>query len=161
MKQKKTLIILSIVCLLCIAGMILALTLGKREKVVFTPPPFEESAQTGAPEVSEDSYGQLELQTYSVMLCGNPELMKKGLQLWLTNPESNHAWIKVRVFDTEETLLGESGLLRPGEYLQYVALQQRLEPGEDVILVVMGYEPDTYHSIGNAKLQISISESTR
>jgi hypothetical protein len=46
--------------------------------------------------------------------------------------------------------LGETGLLKPGEYVQYVSLTKELEDGTPIQLKIMGSEPDTYCSAGAA-----------
>lgn len=154
MKQKKLIVILSAVCLVCVVGMILALALGRKTVVRFDPPPFEVSAMAGVPEnVPNTSYGALNTTAYSLSVCGQPTVIDGTVQLWLTNPSDNKVLLKVRILDTEGNLLGESGLLRPGEYVQGVTLSTPITEDTDAVLLIMAYEPETYHSAGNIKLQ--------
>lgn len=72
--------------------------------------------------------------------------------VYLTNPAENTVWLKLRVLDTNGSILGETGLLRPGEYVRTVALSAAPTPGTSITLKIMGYEPDTYLSAGSATL---------
>ena len=49
-------------------------------------------------------------------------------------------------------ILGETGLVRPGEYVQTVALTTIPKSGTPITLKIMAYEPDTYYSAGAASL---------
>ena len=157
MKQKKQIVILSAVCLVCVVCMVLALTVGRKTVVQFDPPPFEASAMAGVPEnVPNTSYGALNTTAYSLSACGQPTVTDGTVQLWLTNPSDNKVLLKMRILDMEGTLLGESGLLRPGEYVQGVTLSTPITEDTDIILLIMAYEPETYHSAGNIKLQTTL-----
>ena len=48
-------------------------------------------------------------------------------------------------------VLGETGLLKPGQYVELVQLNDKATSG-DVTLQVMGYQPDTYYSAGSVGL---------
>ena len=87
-------------------------------------------------------------------LCG--KLNADG-QIWLTNPESNEVWLKVRVLDAGSNILGETGLVRPGEYVQTVELTTIPRPGTSITLKIMAYEPDTYYSAGAASLNTTFA----
>ena len=49
------------ICFLAVLGMVLSfvLTGGRTEQPKFTPPPFEETAQSGMPDVADESWTQI------------------------------------------------------------------------------------------------------
>ena len=49
-------------------------------------------------------------------------------------------------------IVGETGLVRPGEYVKEVSLSRRIPCGTPVNLKIMGYEPETYKSAGAVTL---------
>ena len=153
-KQKKNYILplAAVLCVVSLAVMVFALTRQEvqTEMVEFTPPPFDSAAVVGTPEVPDGlGYSELDCQVYKVSLCG--KLNADG-HIWLTNPESNKVWLKVRLLDAKGNILGETGLVRPGEYVQTVALTTIPKSGTPITLKIMAYEPDTYYSAGAASL---------
>ena len=147
--------LLTVVCVLSVAGMTFVLS---RPQATFVPPPFEENAVDGTPSAvpAELGYGSLDATAYTVALCGMPDVEDGALHLWFTNPESNAVWLKVRVYAADGTLLGESGLLTPGQYLETLPLEPCPAPGTSLSLKVMAYEPDTYRSAGAVTLNLSL-----
>ena len=153
-KQKKNYILplAAVLCAVSLAVMVFALTRQEvqTEMGEFTPPPFDGGAVVGSPAVPDGlGYSELDCVAYKVSLCG--KLNADG-QIWLTNPESNEVWLKVRVLDAGSNILGETGLVRPGEYVQTVALTTIPKSGTPITLKIMAYEPDTYYSAGAASL---------
>ena len=147
---------------LAVALMVMAAALlfgGKREIATFTPPPFEPAAVSGVPEVPE-SLGYIspwqEGMGYRFSVCGNVVMEGSTAAVYLTNPAENNVWIKLRVLDESGNLLGETGLLKPGEYVRDVALIENLPAGTKIKLKIMGYEPETYFSAGSAALNTAI-----
>ena len=153
-KQKKNYILplAAVLCAVSLAVMVFALTRQEPQTVMgeFTPPPFDSTAVVGSPAVPDGlGYNELDCQVYKVSLCG--KLNADG-NIWLTNPESNEVWLKVRILDAKGNILGETGLVRPGEYVQTVALTTIPKSGTPITLKIMAYEPDTYYSAGAASL---------
>ena len=66
--------------------------------------------------------------------------------------------MKLRVLDETGTVLAETGLIRPGEYLQRVEFSQTPSPGEKLQLKIMAYEPETYFSAGSVVLNTVAAE---
>ena len=156
MKIRSIALLLMLLCLCC------PLLLSCNEEPVvgeFVPPPFESAAVVGTPEVPENlGYSELDVKgIYKVSVCGVLRPSGGKVDVWFTNPEGNTVWLKLRMQDAEGNVLGESGLLRPGEYVQSIALDPVPEKGASVTLRVMGYMPDTYYSAGEAKLNTTIS----
>lgn len=156
MEKHKVIAVLFTVCILSLTVMVLALCWGQPE-AEFVQPPFEPTAQRGIPEVPEGiGYQKLDAQAFRVALCGELHVRDGGAEVWFTNPEDNAVWLKLRVLDEDGQLLGETGLLRPGEYVRQVVLT---ENGRDtpVALKVMAYEPGTYYSAGSVVLHTRIT----
>lgn len=151
-KKNLPLILAAAICILSLVAMILALTAQKQPQIAgeFTPPPFDSAAKVGTPAVPDGlGYSELDCQVYRVSLCGK---LGEGGDIWLTNPESNEVWLKVRVLDENGIILGETGLVRPGEYVQTVKMTSVPKSGTPVTLKIMAYEPETYYSAGAASL---------
>lgn len=152
MKQKfRVYRIAAILLLLLSIGAVAGMALAVHYSGSFTPPAFEAAAQTGQPGLTEsDGYSTIDAKEYQVALCGQPQITKDGLALSLTNPEGNGVWLKVRVYDEQGALLGESGILKEGEYVKEVLLSDAGNPSEEsaISLKIMAYEPDTYYSAG-------------
>lgn len=163
MKTKKNipLVLAATLCIVALTAMALALTLGsKQEPAAFTPPSFDETAQVGTPEVPENlGWGELDAQAFKASVCGVFIPDGGAADLWLTSPETNTVWLKLRVLDAEGNILGETGLIKPGEYVQSVPLSSTPKSGTKIILKLMAYEPETYHSAGAASLETTISGS--
>jgi len=125
----------------------------------FVPPPFEKNAVSGVPIVpGELGYGEIyrDGMEYRFSVCGNVTLNGNEATVFLTNSEENRVWLKLRILDQNGTILGETGILRPGEYVQSVSLSRKLAQGTSVVMKVMGYEPETYHSAGSVSLRTVI-----
>lgn len=142
--------------LLMLVVMVVALAAPKEPtRGEFIPPDFEVNAVSGTPEVP-DSLGYSapfqEGMAYRFAVCGNVTIEGGKALVYFTNPAENATWIKLRLYDEAGVLLGETGLLKPGAYVQYVALNQVPSPGTLIQLKIMGYEPDTYLSAGSVVL---------
>lgn len=159
MKKNILMVIPLLVCMISLAIMIFILVFFKdqRARSEFVPPAFEVDAMSGVPEVDEDlGWSELDIQAYKVSVCG-VVLEKEGkADVWFTNPKENTVWLKLRLLDKDGEVLGETGLLRPGEYVQAVTLKRIPESGEPIELKLMGYEPETYYSAGSASLSTTI-----
>lgn len=115
----------------------------------FTPPPFDPAAQTGAPDVPESAgYGDLDAGDFKFYAAGNLTAENGKTDIWLTNPEENNIWLKARLLDKDDNILGESGLIKPGEYVQSIELDEIPQGTSSVTLKIMAYAPDTYQSAG-------------
>lgn len=155
--QNKPLMAAALICALALIGMCLALFLGPQPKE-FTPPPFDATACAGTPEVPRElGWGELDARDFQVGICGVVVLDGSTADIWLANPESNNVWLKLRVLDGDGSILGETGLIRPGEYLQSVSLASAPESGMDVVLKIMAYEPETYYSAGAVLVNATIN----
>lgn len=126
----------------------------------FTPPEFDGAAIVGAPDASLASqYGKMTVsEGFEFCMSASPTLTGNDLALYFASPETNTVWMLLRVYDESGNLLGESGLVRPGEYLPSLTLTA-VPTGETVRASVLSYEADTYYSMGsaNAMLQLQVA----
>lgn len=130
----------------------------------FVAPSFDASAVTGTPEVPNElgySAPFKEGMSYRFAVCGNVTMDGKQALVYFTNSPENDTWMKLRVFDEQDNRLGETGLIKPGEYVKYVKLNKNLPAGTNVKLKIMGYEPDTYLSAGSAVLNTAIGGGSK
>ena len=129
---------MTVICLVCVAVMGATLFFTSRPvQGEFTPPPFEETAVCGTPDVPEKlGWQELDAQAFRVSVCGAVLLEGNRADIWLTNPESNTIWL----------------LIRPGEYVQSVTFDTVPAPGTAISMKLMAYEPETYHSGGAVTL---------
>ncbi len=153
--KAKIVYVLSAACLVTLAGMIAALymtgdSFGNQE---FTPPPFEENARIGMPEIADESWTRIyqDGMSFSAHLCGNLVIKDDAADLYFTNDIGNNVWLKLRVIDEDGNILAETGLLKPNEYVQSVKFDA-VVPSTKLKLKIMAYEPNTYYSAGSIAL---------
>lgn len=164
-KQNKQVTVLAAVLAVVVIVMIVALSIPqKAERGEFVPPAFDDSAVAGTPVVPEGlgySAPFQEGMAYRFAVCGNVLMDGKQALVYFTNPTENETWTKLRVYDESGNVLGETGLIKPGEYVQYVTLSKELAPGTPIKLKIMGYEPDTYLSAGSVVLNTQIGGASQ
>lgn len=159
--RKKTipLVLASIMCVVSIVIMIAVLLLpsGSPESAVFTPPPFDENAVQGVPDVPEGlGWNEVDAHVYKASICGVVVVDGSSADVWFTNPVENTVWLKLRVLDAEGNTIGETGIIKPGEYVQSVNFTTVPDNGDTIGLKLMGYEPETYYSAGSATLNTTV-----
>ncbi len=160
-------LLLIIAVIACVAalialGVVLAIKLTPKQVTVveFTPPPFDESAEQGTPTVpAELGWSEMNAKDkFKVSICGIVRVIDGATDLYLTNPAENTVYLKVRVLNADGEIVGESGLVRPGEFVRSVAIEGELAVDEKVTLKVMAYEPDTYQSAGAVPMETKVYE---
>ena len=152
--RDKRLSVMLALCAVSLIGMVLALTREQKPVTVdFVPPIFESQAVAGTPEVPSDlGWQELDAKAFRFGVCGAATLTGDEAGIYLTNPDSNDVWLKARILDASGAVLGETGLIRPGEYVVSVKLNSVPENGAAIGIKVMAYQPDTYFSEGSATL---------
>ena len=154
--------ILCVLTIIALVVMILAIvTLRKPQKGDFVPPAFECMTVQGVPDVP----GELDYSSpyhdgmaYHFSVCGYVTMDGNHAVVYFTNAEENDVYLKLRVLDDRGKMLGETGLLKPGEYVKDVELDTALSKGTGIKLKIMSYEPDTYMSAGSVILKTEIGE---
>ena len=156
MKNKYVLPLLSGVCVLAVIGMILALTLGGngKKQAEFSPPPFDDTVQSGMPEVSDESYTKVyqDGMSFTAYVCGKVSIKNGSADVYFTSVADNTVWLKLRITDEAGNILGETGLLKPDEYVKAIKFDTAPDNGAKIKLKIMAYEPETYYSAGSVSL---------
>lgn len=160
-KNKDNLLIgLSALVSVMLVVMIVALCIPKDPEMgEFVPPAFESAAVMGTPDVPEDlgySSPYQDGMAYRFSICGNVKMDGSKATVYLTNNAENEVYLKVRVLDAEGNILGETGLIKPGEYVKDVELKETLAAGTSIKLKIMSYDPETYMSMGSAVMNTTV-----
>ena len=147
-----------ILCSVSIVIMIVTLTTGNNKNSEFTPPAFDSAAVQGMPEV-RDNLGWSPVEAadaFTAYLCGNVTAIGNTADIYFTSVDTNMVWLKLRILDADGETIGETGLIKPGEYVKSVELTKIPADGSAIKLKIMAYEPDTYYSAGSAVLNTTI-----
>lgn len=140
--------------------MLIALNVEKKDVGEFVPPSFDDMVQSGTPIVPDGlGWKELNAQAFSVGICGKFVVADDRADVWFYNSSENTVWMKLRVLDESGNILGETGLIKPNEYVQSVLLTTIPTDGAAVILKFMTYEPDTYYSAGAAELNTTVERT--
>lgn len=122
----------------------------------FVAPGFDKSAQVGEPTPDLDlGYTAVNVeQGFEIRLCGRLFVKNNKVEINLTNPASNDVWMMTELQDGNGQVLAQSGIIKPGEYVQSVTLLKKMTAAEtNVKIVVIGYAPDTYASRGTVGMK--------
>ena len=157
MKKNKITIILSVILLILII-LIILLTISIKNKSTFKKPEFDKN-------VIENISSELDYQNkiikvtdnYSLYIEPEPIINDNSLIINLISLDTNNILLKVRVLKEDE-VVAETGLIKPGQYLEKVQLKKKLDVNDEIVYMVMGYEKDSYLSAGAIKLNTRIGE---
>lgn len=154
MKDKK-IIIAIIICALSIIAFVFAFLSYNKSKT-FVKPKFEINVKKGIPEIKEkETFKEFEVsENYIVYMNGETKLKDNKLNVYFTSKDTNEIYVKLRVLKDNE-VVGETGLLHPGEYVEYVKVKS-LKKNDKITLKIMGYEKDTYYSAGAMTLNTKV-----
>lgn len=161
---KIALIVIGAVCIVSVCAMVAALIHFKpAPQPEFTPPAFDSAAVEGVLEETDELKGlgwskfHQEGMTYTVYLCGGVLINEQNqADIWFYNIPENESWLKLRVLDAQGKIIAETGLIKPGEYLQTIEFSRAVEDDEPLAFKVMGYEPETYLSTGAVSLKPAV-----
>lgn len=158
----RTLKIVASICVTAFITMIATVAvnncIGKQQQN-FTPPPFDDNCEVGAPEVPDNlNYTPLRVEEgYMIYICGRLVLKNNMVDVYLTSPEDNNVWIRLKILDEKDNLLCETGLIRPGEYLKSALIAKKLKHDTNVKVKIVAYEPESYYSRGSVTLNTVIN----
>lgn len=161
MKNDRIIVILSVLCALSVVLMIVSLCGHENDNAGFVAPPFDETAKQGMPHNEESArFGWAEISQdeipYKTAVCGKLQIVDKQAVVFLTNYADNDVWLKLRVLDGDGKTIAETGLAKPGEYIESVQFTEAMKDGEVIKLKIMAYEPETYYSVGSIVLNTTI-----
>lgn len=154
-RKKKIGILTSLAIILCVGMAFGYITFARGERT-FLPPQREASVKEGLPEALKN-YQELPVREgYIVGMDTNPVFKDGKLYLNAVNKEGNNVWFLVRLYQGKKRI-GETGLLKPGEYVEKIPCEKTLASGEEVLVQIVAYEPDTYHSEGVARVSCKVA----
>lgn len=161
---KIAIIAIGAVCILSVCGMIAALICFKpAEQPQFVPPAFDTAAVAGTVEETDELKGlgwakiHQDGMPYAVYLCGGILINEQNqADIWFYNIPENEVWLKLRIMDEQGEILAETGLIKPGEYLQTIEFSRAVADDEPLTVKIMSYEPETYLSAGAVTLQPAV-----
>ena len=150
--MKKTVIFLSILCVISIMSVIVLVFNEKK----FIVPEIEKSVKQGMPDINEEyKYSSLNVKDgYTVSLAGNPKIKNNTLYLYFANDSDNNILCKLKVFYNDKEV-GSTGIIEPGKYIESITLKSG-NYKEKLVLKIMGYEKDTYQSAGAISLNLKV-----
>lgn len=125
----------------------------------FQPPAFDPAAQVGTPTVAQEyQWTPVEVTDgYTISLCAQPRVEGDEAVVFFTSPQDNQVWVKLQLLTQEGKLLGESGVVRNGAYVERVTLAQPVTQDTPVVMQVVGYTPETWYSAGNVQLNTQLT----
>ena len=153
--MKKSILICLLFLLISIGIFVCSLWKYNNKKT-FDKPLFDKNAMEGIPTVNSDlGYELLNPEgLYSVSLCGNPIIKDNKLKIYLTSSPENDIYIKARIYKNDK-LVGESGLIKPNEYIEYINVKN-IKSGDTINVKVMGYEKNSYYSAGVINIDLIV-----
>lgn len=102
------------------------------------------------------SYGLLEASPgFAAGLCASPAYEEGALRLYFTCPESNEVLLSLEILDESGKILGQTGLVSPGQTVEWVALKS-LPASRKATCHIRSFEPDTFYSRGAFDAAIAI-----
>ena len=162
-KNQKLIIKITLVFVIIIIVISLIIFLNSlSKKSGFIIPKIETNAIEGKPNNIKKKciYQEAKVNDeYIVYLCAYPLLEERTLNIYFTSSEVNKGLIKVKVLDSENKVIGETGLINPDSYIKDISLNKDLKDKERITLRIMNYEKETYYSLGEIKLDLLVRKS--
>lgn len=156
--ERKLIMIFSAVLILAVIAVVVVLIVKMNQTVKgdFVKPEFDSSAIVADMDYLSSIQSFSTLQATSdlgVALMSDVYLNDNKYQLYFCSLDTNKDYLLVRIYDeTGEVLLGQSGLVKPGECVQYVDAISVPKDSENIKIKVLTYEPETYLSQGTFSL---------
>lgn len=156
MRDKSTYILIAL--LLLLISLIVGFSNSIAEKKKFVKPDFEENAVDGIPAVENFDKSVVKINEEYVIYINPVPVIKKGkLLINFTSIDSNKILVKLRVKDSNGNIVGESGILKSGQYVEYLDIDG-INIGDEITYVIMGYEANSYLSAGTFSLKTKVGE---
>ena len=163
-KETRTIWIAAALCaaaVLVMAGVILNILIQGANKspapAEFSPPAFDSTAVKGVPSAPAEGYTPIDVEPgYCVCICGEPKVVADSAVVYFTSPNDNTVWVKLKLSDTDGNVLGETGVIKPGEYVQHVKLRAIPATSIAVKLTIIAYQPNTWYSMGTVGLHTNL-----
>ena len=126
--------------------------------LLFRTPEHEAAAVQGVP--TGDTAGNYETlpvkDGYTVGIDTAPVYLDGILYLNAANLSDNTVWFLARVYRGDQ-MIAQTGIFYPGEYVAQVPCSTKLSAGEKILVRILAYEPETYHSEGVAQFSTVVA----
>lgn len=156
MKKNKLFVVLCAILVISI-GIIVILLLRINEKSTFKKPEFDMGVSEIPAKLNYEESVLSIADGYSLYISPSPKILENNyLKIDLISMESNKIYLKVRILDENKNIIGETGLLKAGDYLEKVKLNKKVKEKDKIIYKIMGYEKDTYMSAGSVNLNTKV-----
>lgn len=157
MKNKYIVILSIIAVVLIIMTIIIAQATGSKKE--FLKPEFDKNATniTNEKIAEELQYAEINVEEgYIVGLCNNLVLdSSDNIKIYFTSLKENTVYVKLRIYDKNEKLITETGLLKPDQQIEKIKVEN-IKENKDVTIKIMSYDPETYYSRGTVTLNTKI-----
>lgn len=158
MKGNKLLIVLCTILVIFI-GIIVFLLFSIKDKETFKKPKFDKNVSEIPEKLDYEKSVLNILSGYSVYISPSPVVLENDyLKVDMISLEDNTIFIKLRILDEKDNIIGETGILRPGDYLEKVKVNKKLKKNDQIKYKIMGYEKDSYMSAGSVTLNTRVGE---
>ena len=156
MKDMSTYILMSL--LLFMIVLIVFFSNSIAEKKTFIKPDFEGNVVEGIPDIDDFNKKVVPVKDgYNFYVNPIPVIKDGKLLVNFTSIESNEILLKLRIKDYNGNIVGETGILKAGQYVKYINVDG-ISKGKEISYVVMGYEKDSYLSAGTVVLKTKVGE---
>lgn len=124
----------------------------------FRAPEHETGVTQGIPSGENvQHYEELPVREgYAVGVDTSPLYRDGRLYLNVANLKDNTVWFLVRVYMGDERI-AETGIFYPDEYVEDISCRRKLSANDKILIKVLAYEPDTYHSEGVAQIIAAVT----
>lgn len=158
MKNNKLLIILCTI-LAILAIVIVGLLFSIKSKESFKKPDFDSNVTEIPSDLDYQKSVLNILDGYSIYISPNPKIVDDDyLKIDFLSVSTNNVYVKVRILDSENNIIGETGILKAGDYLEKVKLSKSVKVNDNITYKIMGYDQDNYTSAGSVSLNTRIGE---
>ncbi len=156
-RKKKIGIITSLTLILCIFLGCIYIRYAEGYRL-FRAPEHEASAAAGTP--SGENVRHYEVlpvkEGYVVGIDTSPLYRDGRLYLNIANLKDNTVWFLVRAY-IEDKLIAQTGIFYPNEYVADVPCSRKLSSNDKILIKILTYEPDTYHSEGVTQISAVVT----
>ena len=156
-KNKDANIVLVIASILFISSLVFLYVAWQRPGETLVLPEFESSVEKLDDMGDVEGYSLFDDPNipFKCGLVAKPETSDEGINLYFANDTANDVWLLVKVSNSKGWVAGETGLIKPGEYVKEI--KGDFEKGENIKIQVFSYKPELYYSSGTFVLNTVVA----
>lgn len=157
MKNTGILTLTLITVVIVILTIIISVKTSSEEE--FIKPNFDKNAINISENYIDEKLQYAEINVaegYVIGICNNLILDEESnIKIYFTSLKENNVLVKLRIYDKQNNILQETGLIKPGEQIEKIKIDN-LKQSKEVIIKIMSYDPETYYSKGSVALNTQI-----